>query len=85
MLNETNMPPRVSRKRALAYLFKVDGIELSTYTLEKFASQGGGPLYHKLGGRIYYYQTSIDTWVQSRTSPQYRSTSHEASMTRTAP
>ena len=38
---------------------------LSTSTLEKMRSEGRGPRYVKLGGRVFYRRADLDAYVQS--------------------
>jgi len=35
-------------------------------TLDKFRVYGGGPLYIKVGSRVYYDTVDLDTWLASK-------------------
>ena len=39
---------------------------LSENTLAQFASQGGGPVYFRVGRRVMYRQQDLDAWLASR-------------------
>jgi excisionase family DNA binding protein len=56
-------------ERAAAYL------GLSPKTLETLRTRGGGPPFLKLGRRVVYRKTDLDTWVAARVR---RSTSDPA-------
>ncbi|ACO74719.1 helix-turn-helix domain-containing protein [Laribacter hongkongensis] len=48
------------RQQAAEYL------GLSENTLAQFASQGGGPVYFRVGRRVMYRQQDLDAWLASR-------------------
>lgn len=69
--------PRLRRADVPAYLLEQHGIELAYSTLEKMATNGGGPpmQYH---GRIPLYPVDgLDAWVEERLSRPVRSTSEQ--------
>lgn len=35
-------------------------------TLDKFRVYGGGPLYIKVGARVYYDTVDLDSWLASK-------------------
>jgi predicted DNA-binding transcriptional regulator AlpA len=41
-------------------------VGLSARTLERFRIQGAGPKFLKLGRRVFYAQTDLLTWLDSR-------------------
>ena len=41
-------------------------LNLTASTLEKLRSQGGSPIYAKLGNIIVYDSADLDTWVGAR-------------------
>lgn len=66
--------PRLRRKEVPAYLSEKHGVDVAMSTLEKYATNGGGPAmqYH---GRIPLYRIEdLDAWVAGRLSPPVRST-----------
>lgn len=70
--------PRLRRAEVPAYLLEHHGIELAYSSLEKMATNGGGPpmQYH---GRIPLYPiTELDAWAEARLGPMVRSTSGKA-------
>ncbi|CAN5345528.1 hypothetical protein BH10PSE3_BH10PSE3_11630 [soil metagenome] len=40
-------------------------LRLSHRTLEKFRSVGGGPTYRKLGGRVVYAVSDLQSWADA--------------------
>lgn len=50
-------------------------LNLSSRTLEKLRSSGGGPAYRKVGGTVLYRMDELDAWVDSR---RFTSTSEES-------
>lgn len=73
--------PFLTTKQAAAYL------RLMPSTLENWRSAGDGPVFHKLGGRIYYTRTDLQAWVESRrcrsTAEHQAKTSSEVNRQRT--
>ena len=43
-----------------------DLLHISTRTLERLRTEGGGPHYFKAGRRVLYSQKAIDDWLQNR-------------------
>ena len=69
----------LTRQRAAEYVSKTWGISLSPLTLDKYASQGSGPMYVKYNQRRCYYDPAdLDTWMATKTGIKIGSTSHEA-------
>lgn len=52
--------PFLTTAQAAAYL------RLKPCTLERWRSDGGGPAFHKLGGRAYYKLADLDAYVEAR-------------------
>jgi predicted DNA-binding transcriptional regulator AlpA len=72
--NNTNK--MMTRQQVCDYVRNKFGLQLSPLTLEKFASQGGGPSFYRFGTRrVYYYESDIDAWVNTRLGRALRSTS----------
>ena len=51
-------------------------LDLSARTLEKYRSHGTGPTFRKLGGRVVYLISDLETWAdhaacQSTSDPRY--------------
>lgn len=51
---------RLDRKEAAEY------IGVSTPTLASWATRGGGPPYIKLGTKVIYMQSDLDSWLSAR-------------------
>jgi predicted DNA-binding transcriptional regulator AlpA len=63
--------PFLNTRQAAAHL------RLKPSTLDHWRSVGGGPVFHKLGSRIYYTRDDLEAWVQSRrrlTTAEHRAT-----------
>lgn len=75
--------PLLGRKEAAIYITEKLGVGISHLTLETLASKGGGPVYCKIGRRVFHKRADLDSWINGRTSPPLRSTSHEAELKRT--
>ena len=75
--------PFLTTKLAAAFL----GLKPST--LERWRSKGEGPVFHKIGGRIYYTRADLDAWIESRrrrsTAEHWAKKSAEASRDRRKP
>lgn len=58
----TGLPPAVPRFTApeLAELLGV-----TTFTLQRYRSEGSGPAYEKIGNRIFYRADLVEAWRQS--------------------
>lgn len=39
---------------------------LSPRTLDRYRVKGGGPVYHRLGGRVRYLVADLEAWAESR-------------------
>jgi hypothetical protein len=39
---------------------------LKKATLERWRCRGGGPVFHKLGGRCFYRQEDLDAFAEAR-------------------
>ena len=55
----------LSRHEAAQYLTE-RGLKLSTNTLMKMATTGGGPRYCRWGNRAVYLQDDLDSWVAGK-------------------
>ena len=40
-------------------------VGLAEATLANFRCQGGGPVFHKVGRRIVYIKSDLDTWLSA--------------------
>lgn len=67
-------PVYMRRKDAAAYLKSKYGIG-SPILLAMGAMNGTGPLFRKLGPRVFYEVKELDRWMQERLSEPMRSTS----------
>lgn len=54
------MSSLVSAAEAAAYL------GLAYQTLQNYRSTGAGPPYYKIGNRILYRTTDLETWLETR-------------------
>lgn len=43
-----------------------DLLHISTRTLERLRTEGGGPRYFKAGRRVLYSESAINDWLQNR-------------------
>lgn len=76
MLDLENLPPRLTRAEASAYLHKRHGISRSHSTLAKLACLGGGPSFRRAGHRSVLYDVAeLDRWASALLSQPARSTS----------
>jgi hypothetical protein len=67
MSTSTNWPEWLSRREASAYLREQHGIKLGEAALANYAVDGGGPPYHKDGGRrVAYRRDDLDAWAPKR-------------------
>ena len=41
-------------------------VRLSGRTLERYRVTGGGPVYLKLGSRVFYKKSALDDWLELR-------------------
>lgn len=67
-------PEYLTRTEASDYLHS-KGYPVAKGTLQKLASVGGGPIYHRFGHRALYKAESLIAWAQSRLSKPISSTS----------
>jgi hypothetical protein len=65
----------VSTDHVVEFLKTRYGIDYSRGYLNRLRSCGGGPVFHRIGGRIYYKPSDLADWIQSRSSGPMRSTS----------
>jgi len=61
--NQSENPLRV--KSAAAYL-EAKGWKISVDTMNRWRSKGKGPNYVKWGGRILYYPSDLDRFVEEQ-------------------
>jgi hypothetical protein len=55
------------------------GIKLSPFTLQKYRCLGGGPKFtDQIGGRVYYTEDSLASWVLSQSSNLKSNSGEEA-------
>ncbi len=54
---------------------KALGFPTTKKTLDKLATVGGGPRFHKFGSRVLYRPEDLIEWAQSRLSASKSSTS----------
>lgn len=66
--------PRLRRRDVPAYLAGKHGIDIAVSTLEKLATNGGGPTMQYNGRIPLYHVDDLDAWAQARLSPPVRST-----------
>jgi hypothetical protein len=48
--------PWMTSAEAAAY------VRCSPRTLEGYRNAGGGPVYHRSGGRVFYHRDDLDAW-----------------------
>jgi hypothetical protein len=65
----------LARPAAPDYVRKKWGFIVAESTLAKYASTGGGPIFEKFNGRVYYSAANLDRWVAEKRSGPRRSTS----------
>ena len=58
----------LNKKEASSYLTNELGISVSTHTLSKYITIGGGPKYFKFGWRVVYTIESLTEWVNKKIS-----------------
>ena len=61
----SNQPEFLTRKQAAEYLLSL-GINLSHWTLARYAWTDKGPKYSIIGKQAFYRHCDIDAWVQSQ-------------------
>jgi hypothetical protein len=67
-------PQFLRRKEAGKYLKEKYGFA-SERVLGKLASEGGGPIFRKMGSIVLYAPDDLDAWAQARVSETFSSTS----------
>ena len=55
----------LSRAEAAEYV-QSHGLPLARGTLQKYATTGGGPRYHKFGQRCVYRREDLDAWMETK-------------------
>jgi excisionase family DNA binding protein len=55
-----------SRRRSQLLTTKeaAEVLRLKPHTLENMRSQGKGPIFMKLGGRVFYHRADLRTWLR---------------------
>ena len=66
--------PRLRRKEVPDYMLRIHGITISRSTLEKFATNGGGPVMQYMGRIPLYAKSDLDAWADARLSKPVSST-----------
>ncbi|MCA0927140.1 hypothetical protein [Ruegeria profundi] len=54
---------RLTARATSIYLYEKHGLQYAPKTLANMRSDGAGPLFSKLRGRIYYESEDVDAWV----------------------
>ncbi len=54
------------------------GFKTTKFTLQKYATTGGGPIYQIWGNRALYTRDDLLAWAKAKLSPPRRSTSEAA-------
>lgn len=75
---DTDYARPLTRKEAARYFASELGYPMSPLTLEAMASRGNGPRYFKVSRRVFYRKSDLKEWIDSRTSPMFKSTSDQA-------
>jgi hypothetical protein len=65
----------IPRKAVPGYLQETHGVRFSVTSLARWASQGGGPVYRRVGRYTYYEPKDIDRWLRKKMTPPLRWTS----------
>ena len=63
MSNQTEGPARQIRDR-LPVRDAADYLGLSKSALDKFRGEGRGPRYLRLGNRIFYWKSDLDSYIE---------------------
>jgi hypothetical protein len=71
----TTLKPLLRRRQAAQYLRDKWGIPCAEKTLAKLAVVGGGPPFRIFGRVPLYDPETLDAWVGSKLSRQFKSTS----------
>jgi hypothetical protein len=59
-------PNWFSRKDASAYLKARWGLSCAVYTLARYAANGTGPEYQRVGPRAVYARAALDQWAKTK-------------------
>jgi hypothetical protein len=52
------------------------GFPCSVTTLETYGTRGGGPPFYKIGRRVLYRTSDVDSWLGAKMSGPFLSTSN---------
>jgi hypothetical protein len=72
------MPKPLLRRIAASAFLRERGYPITSATLSKLASVGGGPKFRSFGRIPLYSEDELLAWAEARTSPLRRSTSDAA-------
>ena len=71
---------------AAAYLGRVHGLKVSSRTLAKYRTRGGGPKYHRVSAtQVLYSSRDLDEWARNRLGPPAAHTAEERALGRDFP
>jgi len=76
LVNE--LRPRLRRSEVPAYLMDKFGIPVAFRTLNRMASQGGGPVMQYSGRIPLYHVDDLDRWANERLTKPVASTSEKS-------
>jgi excisionase family DNA binding protein len=62
-LREDRMASR-RRSQLLTTKEAAEELRLKPHTLENMRSDGKGPIFMKLGGRVFYHRADLKTWLR---------------------
>ena len=68
------MKKLLTRIDASEYLRETYGISRTVTTLNRLATEGGGPPFRRHGRRVFYEAKEIDAWVKDTLTPNAPST-----------
>lgn len=68
-LRKAESPPDKGRARFLSTKEAAEFLSLAPTTLNKWRVHGGGPKFTKLGRRIFYPQSALESFVAAKTYP----------------
>lgn len=60
------MPPRLTRKEASEWLKMRHGLRVAAATLAKYAVNGDGPPFYRVGRAVLYDIDALDDWAAGR-------------------
>jgi len=72
------MTTRFLRRREVVTYCRDRGLPIAEATLAKYATVGGGPVFHKFGKAALYDPAAVDEWIAARLGQPLRSTSDRA-------